>query len=82
MAFRGCESWLTETERALLDSHLQTHVYLTAQAIARWVEERFEVTYSESGITAVLHRLGDVHKKPRWIPGKADPEAQKAFLAE
>lgn len=82
IAFCGGESWLTETERALLASHLQTHVYLTAKAIARWVEERFEVTYSESGITAVLHRLGYVHKKPKLIPGKADPKAQEAFVAE
>ncbi|WP_242470518.1 helix-turn-helix domain-containing protein, partial [Allochromatium vinosum] len=38
--------------------------------------------YSESGMAALLHRLGYVHKKPKLIPGKADSEAQKAFLGE
>jgi hypothetical protein len=41
-----------------------------------------KVTYTPSGMTALLHRLGFVYKKPKLIPGKADPEAQKAFLAE
>ncbi len=33
-------------------------------------------------MTAVLHRLGYVYKKPRYVPGKADREAQEQFLAE
>ena len=31
-------------------------------------------------MTAVLHRLGYVYKKPRLISGKADREAQERFL--
>ena len=33
-------------------------------------------------MTALLHRLGYVYKKPKLVPGKADPQAQEAFLAE
>jgi len=33
-------------------------------------------------MTAVLHRLGYVYKKPHLVPGKADREAQEAFLEE
>nr|WP_242464311.1 winged helix-turn-helix domain-containing protein [Thiococcus pfennigii] len=61
---------------------MQTHVYLTAKAVAQWVEDTFEVGYTDSGMTALLHRLGYVYKKPKLIPGKADAETQKAFLAE
>ena len=50
--------------------------------MAAWVEETFGVAYTASGMTAVLHRLGFVYKKPKLIPGKADAEAQRAFLAE
>jgi hypothetical protein len=31
---------------------------------------------------ALLHRLGFVYKKPKPVPGKADPVAQRAFLAK
>jgi transposase len=80
VAFRGSDCLLTETELAILDAHLETHLYLTAKSIAHWVEEQFGVAYTESGMTALLHRLDYVHKKPKLIPGKADPKAQKAFL--
>ena len=36
--------------------------------------------YTESGMAAVLHRLGYVYKKPKLVPGKADAQKQKAFL--
>jgi transposase len=31
-------------------------------------------------MTALLHRLGYVYKKPKLVPGKADAEAQRTFL--
>ncbi|PQJ95348.1 IS630 family transposase [Chromatium okenii] len=82
IAFRGSECLLDDIELALLNNHLQENLYLTAKEIAHWVENTFEVTYTESGMTALLHRLGYVYKKPKLIPGKADPEAQKEFLVE
>ena len=82
VAYRGSDCQLTDAELAYLDAHLQKHVYLTAKAVAQWVEHVFEITYTESGMTALLHRLGYVYKKPKLIPGKADAAAQKAFLAE
>lgn len=82
VAYRGSTCELSEAELASLDVHLSKHVYLTAKAVAKWVEDTFEVTYTESGMTALLHRLGYVYKKPKLIPGKADAEAQKRFLVE
>jgi transposase len=82
VAFRGSECLLDAQQLALLDLHVQSHLYVTAKAIARWVEEAFGVSYTESGMTALLHRLGFVYKKPKLVPGKADPAAQEAFLAE
>lgn len=82
VAYRGSACELSAAELTLLDAHLQTHLYQTAKAVARWVEEQFGVSYTESGMTALLHRLGYVYKKPKVVPGKANPEAQKAFLEE
>jgi transposase len=33
-------------------------------------------------MTALLHRLGYVYKKPKLVPGKADPKAQREFLVD
>lgn len=82
VAFRGSEGWLSEFELTLLDAHLQEHLYLSAKDVAHWVEEHFGVHYTERGMTAVLHRLGYVYKRPKLVPGKADPAAQEAFLAD
>ena len=82
VAFRGSACALDEEQLAIMDLHLQAHLYVTAKAIARWVEKTFKVSYTESGMTALLHRLGYVYKKPKLVPGKADPLAQEAFLAE
>lgn len=82
IACRGSDCLLDADQLAILDRHLQNNLYLTAKAIAHWVEETVGVTYTESGMTALLHRLGFVYKQPKLIPGKADPVAQEAFLAD
>ena len=82
VAYRGSACELSAAELTRLDAHLEKHLYQTAKAVAPWVEEQFGVSYTESGMTALLHRLGYVYKKPKVVPGKASPEAQKAFLEE
>ena len=82
VAFRGSECWLDEVELAALDAHLSAKLYLSAKDIARWVAEQFGVHYSESGMTALLHRLGYVYKKPKLVPGKANRAAQEAHLED
>jgi transposase len=82
VGYRGSACELSAAELVGLDVHVQTHLYLTAKDVAAWVAERFGVAYTASGMTALLHRLGFVYKKPKLVPGKADAKAQEAFLAE
>jgi transposase len=82
VAFRGSACALVEGQLAELDAHLQTHLYQTAKANVAWVKATFGVSCTESGMTALLHRLGYVYKKPRLVPGKADPKARRAFLQQ
>jgi transposase len=77
----GSTCALDAQQLASLDTHLQENVYLSAKDIAHWVEETFGVSYTESGMTAVLHRLGYVYKKPKVVPGKGEAQAQREFLA-
>ncbi len=76
----GSDAALTEEQQRLLDQHLRENLYLTAKEIAYYVEQRWQVAYSESGMTQLLHRLGYVYKKPELIPGKANAEQQKDFI--
>lgn len=81
MRYAGAEALLNEQQLAELDAHLQTKVYLSGKTIAAWVEECWGVRYTESGMAALLRRLGYRYKKPKLIPRKAAPEAQREFLA-
>jgi len=82
MNYVGSEGLLDEVQLAQLDAHLQAHLHLTAESVARWVKERWGVCYAPSGMTAVLRRLGYVYKNPKLVPGKADADAQREFLKD
>jgi transposase len=76
----GSESFLNELQKQALDQHLHKNLYLTAKEIAHYVEQTWGVSYSESGITQLLYRMGYVYKKPKLVPGKADAGKQRAFV--
>jgi transposase len=78
--YSGGEGKLTKNEELMLDRHLQEKLYLEAKSVAAYIKKIFGKTYSVRGVTELLKRLGYVYKKPKIIPGKADPEAQKKFL--
>jgi transposase len=80
MSYVGSEALLDPDQLSELDAHLKTRLYCSAEAVARWVEQRWRVRYTPSGMTAVLRRLGYTYKKAKLVPGKADPEAQEGFL--
>jgi transposase len=80
MNYVGSEALLDDSQLEELRDHLRTHLYPTAESVARWVQKRWGVSYTANGMTAVLHRLGYVYKQAKLEPGKADPVAQEALL--
>lgn len=82
MNYVGSEALLSPEQLSELEAHLNTQLQLSAAGVVRWVKERWGVEYTISGMTALLHRLGYVYKKPKLLPGKPDAERQRAFLAE
>ncbi|MGV6809020.1 MAG: IS630 family transposase [bacterium] len=78
----GSKPWLDEEQLKTLEAHLNQTLYLTAKEVAHYVYHAFGVCYSERGMISVLHRLNYVYKKPELVPGKADSQAQEAFLEE
>jgi len=78
--FFGGTGKLESHEEAILDQELQENIYLDAKSVVDYIWKTFGIKYSVRGVTELLKRLGFVYKKPKIIPGKADPEAQKEFL--
>lgn len=76
----GSQPLLEDWELKLLEGYLEDRVCLSAKEVCEFVKENFGVEYTANGMTALLHRLGFVYKKPKLVPGKADPEKQKKFL--
>ena len=78
--YTGGTSKLTAFQQSKLIEHLESNMYLTAKEISAFVKKTFKVKYTPKGMTSLLHQLGFTYKKPKHIPGKADIEAQKAFI--
>jgi transposase len=79
---RDLDRYLSDDQLSALDSHLQEHLHLCARQIGDYIYEPFQLDYSDAGVTAILHRLDFVYKKVKSVPGKADEQAQQAFVAE
>ena len=76
----GGTSKLGDVQLAQLVEHLECTMYLTAKEICAFVKKTFKIKYTPKGMTSLLHQLKFTYKKPKHIPGKADIEAQKAFI--
>lgn len=81
----GNHRLLTPMQEEQLKSHLDAlaedpHDGIRHAAdLQPWLEQQFHVTYSLSGLYALLHRLGYSWLMPRPRHPKADPAAQEAF---
>ncbi len=78
----GKPSLLQREELEELQNYVEKQTPQNAAEAVAFVRERFEKEYTVSAMVALLHRLGFVYKKPKLVPGKADPEKQGQFLKE
>lgn len=76
----GSDTALTKEQLQFLDQHLSENLYLIDKKIAPYVEQTWQVAYSESEMTQLLHRLGYIYKKLKLIPNKTNTERQKDFV--
>lgn len=80
--YNGRSAFLTSVQIVLLEKHLDQNVYMDSKGIVDWIANEFGVTYTCSGINALLKRLGFVYKKPVLTPCKANVEKQKEFVKQ
>jgi len=78
--YTGGTNQLTLIQETELKEELQVHTRQTIKDIRQFIQGTYGITYSISGTTKLLHRLGFTYKKPKVIPGKADQIKQAAFI--
>ena len=78
--YSGAESSLDEHQMSELEDYLEENLLPDAKSVSAHISRQYQVRYSVSGVTDLLHRLGFSYKKPTHVPGKQDPEKQQAFL--
>jgi len=72
----GNTSDINEEQIEQVKEYLRNNIVSDAKEISEYIKINFDVDYSISGITALLHRIGFVYKKPIAIPQKANtPES-------
>jgi transposase len=64
-----------------LAAHLRSHTYLYVKDIIAYVQSSWSVTYSVPGMRNWLQRYGFSYKKPALVPGKADEQKQREWMA-
>ena len=80
--YSGAESSLDEHQMSELEDYLEENLLPDAKSVSAHISRQYQVRYSVSGVTDLLHRLGFSYKKPTHVPGKQDPEKQQAFLED
>ncbi len=50
----GSASFLSVSQANELDAYLQAILHLTAKSVAAYIQERWQIRYSEHGVTALL----------------------------
>lgn len=80
--YPGRTGFLSQYEMEVFSKYLDAQICLNAKAAMEFVKEEFDVTYSQSGMTELLHRMGYVYKKPAVVPGKMNVKAQLKFIED
>lgn len=78
----GSMEKLTAYQSFQLEDHLQKHTYLFVKDIVAYVQVTFSITYTVGGMRNWLQRHGFSYKKPAIVPGKANEEEQRKWIAE
>lgn len=76
----GGQTRLTIVQEQELKVFLKINTQRTASAVLKHIQKKYGIAFSVIGITKLLHRLDFSYKKPKVVPGKADPNKQAAFL--
>jgi len=78
----GSSGKLDLRQTAELMTHLDEKTYTNAKKIISYIQDKYDVKYSHSGMINWLHQHNYSFKQPAKVPSKADPALQAAFIKE
>jgi len=78
--YQGSQEQLSEKQSSELAHHLEENLYTKVVEIVVYVKNRFNVTYTVSGMTDWLHRNNFSYKSPKGSPAKGDIAKQREFI--
>lgn len=82
MHYSGRSSMLNSNQMDSVKAYVKETIPSSVKEVIDYIRAKFGIAYSESAVTLLLHRLGFTYKKPKLVPGKADPEKERKFLSE
>ena len=78
----GSSSHLSSDQEAALSEWVDAHCPHSIRKVGAWLRRSFGLSYSRSGLIALLHRLGFDYRKPERMPRGLDDAKQQAFIDE
>lgn len=75
----GYDGKLTRDQEREIESYVESETITDAATLVGYIKDHYGVTYTVTGTTKLLHRLGFVYKQTTLIPGKLDEAKQAAF---
>ena len=78
----GSNEALNEQQSAELEQHLCSKTYRHIKDICAYVKQRYDISYSISGMRNWLRRRHFRYKKPTPVPRNVDKAAQAAFISD
>jgi transposase len=78
----GSQPYLTAMQTEILINELDSSIHLSTKSVISFVENKFNIIFSLSGMRDFLHRIGYEYKKPKLVPGNPDEEAQELFAEQ
>ncbi len=78
--YQGYWGRLSSMELSELRQEVKTTLYTDSKQIIAWLENRFGIRYSLSGMIDLLLRIGFTYKQTKQVPCETDITAQHEFL--
>ena len=78
--YKGSSEQLSKKQSEELIDHLEETLYTKVVEIVSYVESKFKLQYTVSGMTDWLKRNNFSYKSPKGTPSKADVAKQKEFI--
>jgi transposase len=80
LKYKGDKGELSTSQQQQLKEVIKTGHYRSAKQVCDWIQRTFALTYSHSGVTRLLQRLGCTYHKASGFLFKAKREKQEEWL--